>query len=303
MTLPRQITPGSTYFISRRCTQRTSLLKPSVVVTATFMYLLIYCALRYGVLVHAGCVMSNHYHLVISDPFGMMPRFMEDLNKLLAKSLNVHYGRWENFWAPGSYDAQRCVSVNDALDRMAYLTANPVAAGLVDSPEKWPGFIILPKDLGGRVLKAKRPEFFFRPNGPMPKEVSMLIDPPPCGDDWSHERLIDVLQEKIEKRVTAAHEKYNGRFLGASKVLDAHHTDQPGTREPRRQPSTRIAANDVGQRIEAIHELREFHRAYCEVRSAWRAGDTGVTFPAGTWWMQQHTHARVQKPPERVLLN
>jgi len=90
MSLPRQIIPGDTWFITRRCTQRTSLLKPCAILTAVFMYLLIYCAKQYGIMIHAVCVMSTHYHLVVTDPFGLLPRFMENLNKLLAKVLNCH---------------------------------------------------------------------------------------------------------------------------------------------------------------------------------------------------------------------
>ena len=254
-------------------------------------------------MIHAVCVMSTHYHLVITDPFGLLPRFMEDLNKLLARALNCHYGRWENFWAPGSYDSKRCVSVRDALDQMAYSVTNPTAAGLVSSPEKWPGIITAPEDLGSRVITGKRPDFFFRPDGPMPEEVSMLIETPPCGDEWTRDKLIEVYREKVDARVAAAHEKYRARFLGARRVLAVHHTSQPRTREPRRQPSMRLSARNPAQRIEAIAELREFHRAYGEMRDAWTAGDTSVTFPAGTWWIRCHTPARVEKPPSRMLLN
>jgi len=59
----------------------------------------------------------------------------------------------------------------------------------------------------------------------------------------------------------------------------------------------------VGDGYRPIAELREFYRAHREMRDAWKAGDTNVTFPAGTWWMQCHTPARVEKPPNRVLLN
>ena len=303
MSIPRQIIPGDTWFITRRCTQRTALLKPSSIITAVFMYLLIYCAKQYGIMIHAACVMSTHYHLVITDPFGLLPRFMEDLNKFLAKALNCHYGRWENFWAPGSYDAKRCVSVRDALDEMAYTIANPVAAGLVSSPDQWPGFITAPEDLGKRVIIGKRPDFFFRPDGPMPEEVSTLIESPPCGDEWTRDKLVEVFRDKLDARIAAAHEKHQGSFRGAAKVCAVHHTTQPKTSEPRRQPSMRIVARDATQRIEAIAELREFHRAHSEMRDAWKAGDTNVTFPAGTWWMRCHSPALVEKPPNRVLLN
>ena len=102
---------------------------------------------------------------------------------------------------------------------MAYSVTNPTAAGLVSSPEKWPGIITAPEDLGSRVITGKRPDFFFRPDGPMPEEVSMLIETPPCGDEWTRDKLVEVYREKVDARVAAAHEKYRGRFLGARRVL------------------------------------------------------------------------------------
>jgi len=193
--------------------------------------------------------------------------------------------------------------VRDALDQMAYTAANPVSAGLVNSPDKWPGFITLPEDLGKRVITAKRPDFFFRPNGPMPEEVSLLIEPPPCSDEWTTEKLIEVFGDKLDARVAAAHEKHHGQFRGAGKVVAASPNDRPRTSEPRRRPSMRIAAHDAAHRRQAVAELREFQRAYHEVLCAWKAGDTHLVFPAGTWWMQHHSPARVQKPPNRMLLN
>ena len=40
MTAPRQVTPGSIYLVTRRCTQRQFLLKPSRAVNEVFLYIL-----------------------------------------------------------------------------------------------------------------------------------------------------------------------------------------------------------------------------------------------------------------------
>ena len=305
MSLPRQIIPGDTWFITRRCSQRLSFLKPDSIVTAVFLYVLAYCAKRYGIMIHAVCVMSTHYHLVITDLFGVLPRFMENLNKFVAKALNLHWGKWENFWAPGSYDAKRCVSVEDALERMAYTIANPTAAGLVETPEEWPGFVTLPEDIGKRRIVARRPSIFFRPDGKMPEEVSLIIEPLRCDDPEKRptDKQTEVLREKVDARVAAAYEKYDGNFLGAKKVLAASHLDQPRKPSPRFQTSMRIAAHDTVQRIEAIEERKEFLHGYEIAKLGWKEGDTTVAFPPGTWWFRHHTPARVQKPPHRVLLS
>jgi REP element-mobilizing transposase RayT len=67
MSAPRQVLPGAIYLVTRRCTQRQFLLRPSRIANGVFLYVLALAAERYRILVHAFCVLSNHYHLVVSD--------------------------------------------------------------------------------------------------------------------------------------------------------------------------------------------------------------------------------------------
>ncbi|MFH2006252.1 MAG: hypothetical protein ABI333_06675 [bacterium] len=278
------------------------LLLPSSIVNNLFLYCLIWAAKRTGMIIHSITVMGNHYHIVLTDPDGLLPFFMADLNRMVAKALHCHYGRWENFWAPDSYDRKVCVSTEDALDRMVYNMANPTSSGLVEKVDQWPGLITLPEHLDGRVLRATRPDFYFDPKGKMPKELELVLEPPPGCEDWDREELIRYLRTRIQEREAAAYEKYDGKFLGVKKILAMHHTDQPKTREPRRKPSMRIAARNKWQRIEELHRLKTFERDYADCQSRYRAGDKDVVFPAGTFWMKHFTPARVQKPPDPPLM-
>src|SRR5690349_5667955 len=132
MTAPRQVLPGTTYLVTRRCAQREFMLRPSNRTTnPVFMYLLAFAARRYGIQVHAFCVMSNHFHLIVTDPHARLPAFHQLLDALVARALNAALGRWEAFWAPNSYSAVRLESADDIVDKAAYVLANPVAAGLV----------------------------------------------------------------------------------------------------------------------------------------------------------------------------
>ncbi len=67
-TPPRQILPGTAYLVTRRSAQREFLLKPTELTTAIFKYVLAVAAQRSGVRLHAACVLSSHYHLVLTDP-------------------------------------------------------------------------------------------------------------------------------------------------------------------------------------------------------------------------------------------
>jgi putative transposase len=62
MTAPRQVLPGTTYLVTRRCSQRQFLLRPSRQTNQLFGFLLAVAAQRFHVDVHAFCVMSNHVH-------------------------------------------------------------------------------------------------------------------------------------------------------------------------------------------------------------------------------------------------
>ena len=67
------VLPGRYYLVSRRCTQRQFLLKPSKEVNRAFLFCLAVAAQATGVQVHVIMVMSNHYHLIVTDPFGLLP--------------------------------------------------------------------------------------------------------------------------------------------------------------------------------------------------------------------------------------
>jgi hypothetical protein len=61
MSLPRQILPGSTYLVTRRCTQRQFLLRPSKLTNQIILYCLALAVARTGILLHAFVALSNHY--------------------------------------------------------------------------------------------------------------------------------------------------------------------------------------------------------------------------------------------------
>ena len=124
------------------------LLKPSVLTNLIFKFVLAVAAARYGVLIHAVCVMSNHFHLVITDPRANLPDFSRLLDGVVAKALNALYGRWENFWAPFSYSVVALVSPEDIVEKVAYTLANPAASGLVEHGTEWPGVWSDPRSLG-----------------------------------------------------------------------------------------------------------------------------------------------------------
>jgi REP-associated tyrosine transposase len=283
VTAPRQILPGTSYLVSRRCSQRQFLLKPSQTTSDVFLYVLAVAAQRLEIQVHAFCVLSNHFHLVVTDPHARLPAFHQFLDALVARALNASLGRWEAFWAPNSYSAVTLASPHDTLDKAAYVLANPVAAGLVRSGRLWPGLWSAPEWIGGDALVVRRPKHFFDPKGSLPESITLQLTPPPgFSPDEFREQLTAALAEREAQAVRSARDG----FLGAARVLAQKPTGRPAPGEPRRTLNPRVAARDKWKRIEALGRLVEFLRSY---RSAWaarRAGNADVIFPCGTYLMR-----------------
>lgn len=287
MTAPRQVLPGSTYLVTRRCSQRQFLLKPCETTNAVFRYVLSVAARRYGILVHAYCVMSNHFHLVVTDPKGRLPAFEQQLASLVARALNAFHGRWESFWAPGSYSAVRLETAEDVLEKAAYTLANPVAAGLVRRGQEWPGLWSGPERVGGKVEEVERPRVFFRPTGQMPESETLELVEPPGFE--SAEEFRKKLQERVSELEEEAAKKLRGEgrsFVGARKVMAQRPTDRPGSQEGRRKLNPRVAAMDRWKRVEALGRLKSFVRAYREALEQFVRGVGDVVFPQGTYLLR-----------------
>jgi putative transposase len=287
MTAPRRILAGSTYLITRRCFARMYLLRPSALVGAVFEYVLAMKAREYGILLHAYCVLSNHWHCVLTDPHGRLPEFQRDVGSTVARALNAAHGRWESFWAPGSYSAVALQTADDIVDKMAYVLANPVAAGLVRRGAQWPGLWSPPTRIGAGPREVKRPDHFFRKEGRSPETATLELHCPPGFDSVEalRERLIEALTEREDDAVRDLAEK-GLAFMGARKVTGQNPLARPAPGEPRRGLKPRIAARCRWKRLEAIGRLKTFLAEYREAWRAFRRGVPGTVFPEGTYWMR-----------------
>ncbi len=246
------------------------------------------CPPPYGIEAHAYCFLSNHYHLVVTDPRARLPEFMRYLNEHTARALNASLGRWESLWAPGSYSAVRLVEPQDVVAKIAYTLANPVATGLVERAEHWSGVWSHPREMDGSSRVVLRPEGgYFRPAGPTPEVCELRLTLPPGFDDRT--TYVDAVRRELralEDSAALAVRTRGGGFLGRKAVLAQRVSDAPSTLEPRRVLSPRIAARDRWKRIEALLRLRDFIEAYHAAREALRAGLAGVWFPLGTYLLR-----------------
>jgi REP element-mobilizing transposase RayT len=256
------------------------------VTNQTFLYVLALAAERHGIEVHAICVLSNHAHIVLTDPHANLPAFQQFLDGLVARALNASLGRWEAFWAPDTYSAVRLVSPADIVDKAAYVLANPVEAGLVASGGAWPGLWSAPERIGGEPFVVERPKHFFDPKGGLPDRVTLMLTVPP--GFASAEQFRGELHRALERREAAARSRYMGRggFLGVARVLRQKPFARPKPGEPRRGLNPRIASRDKWKRIEALGRLVDFLRSYRAAWKARRARDPDALFPHGTYLLR-----------------
>lgn len=287
VTAPRRVVPGTSYLVSRRCTQREFLLKPAVLTSLIFKFVLAVAVARYGVLIHAVCVMSNHFHLVVTDPRANLPDFSRLLDGVVAKALNALYGRWENFWAPFSYSAVALVSPEDIVEKVAYTLANPTTAGLVEHGNEWPGVWSDPRSIGQPGEFIERPGHYFAKDGSMPERQELVFSAPPGFES------VEAFQAQVIARVTeleqaaaAEREASGATVLGVRSVLKQKHTDRPAPGEPRRVLNPRVAGKDKWKRIEALGRLVSFLESHREALLRFCRGERNVVFPRGTYLMR-----------------
>lgn len=178
--LPRQFLHGDLVHVTRLCAGRLARLRPSPAVNQLVTYCLARAARRHEIDVIAFAVMSTHLHLILRDPKRRLPFFCQELFSNLARALNVAQETGGPVFMQGSYGRPVLKSPEALYKALAYVTANPVAAGCVREPRLWPGLITLPKELGRRTFTAARPGYFFRD----PKEEEGAL----TGDETARDR-------------------------------------------------------------------------------------------------------------------
>jgi REP element-mobilizing transposase RayT len=293
MTLPRRVLPNTTYLITRRCVGRRFLLRPDSALNALFKYYLALGAERYGIEMHSVCVMSNHYHVILTDVRGVLPDFMCWLNSQLAKRVKS-LRRWDEvLWEPNVHFSSVALEGSaEVLDKTAYAILNPVSAGLVRRPEDWPGLTSTLETLRSGEVRVTRPSGTLTDG--YPAELQLKFTPPPCfGEAASY---LDALERLVESRLNALHSEWareGRRALGRKAVLQTPTTARSRGPKARFGCSPTFSALTRGTWHRAVRRLREFRAAYRRAYEAWRSGEPGIEFPAGTWWVVRCANASV----------
>jgi len=101
-----------------------------------FLYWLKDVIKTYNLILHAYCLMGNHYHLFVETPDGNLSRAMRDLNGNYTQDFNARHARVGHLFQ-GRYKAFVIDKDSYLLAVMLYIVLNPFHAGLVKHPRDW----------------------------------------------------------------------------------------------------------------------------------------------------------------------
>jgi putative transposase len=299
MSQPRQVVPFATYLITRRILRRHFLLRPDAAITGIILYSLAVSSRLFGVEVHAICAMSSHLHLVVTDVQGVLPDFLQYFHRLVALAAKV-LRAWEGpLWEPGAVSAVRLPTPAAVVEKIAYVLANPVAAGLVEHAREWPGAKVWVDDIGRRVLHASRPEVYFDPANPRwPEHAALPITLPLDVEEDSADGFRRAVAAELARMEAQAHEdmrEQGRRFLGADQARAVSPYDRSTSFEALRDrnPTFAVGREQKGAWRAAASAVRAFRDSYRAVLKRWRGGAREALFPVGTWWMRVFHRAGV----------
>ena len=84
----------------------------------------------------AYCLMENHVHLLLETPLGNLSAGMQRLHGRYAQGFNQRHGRVGHLFQ-GRYGAVRICTDEQLWAVAAYISRNPIAAGLCERAEAW----------------------------------------------------------------------------------------------------------------------------------------------------------------------
>lgn len=95
------------------------------------------CTDRHGWVVHAMCLMTTHYHLVLHSTRIELSRGVQRLNGRYAQRFNQRHARFGHLFAD-RFSSRVIETERHLHEACRYVVENPVRARLCDAAEDWP---------------------------------------------------------------------------------------------------------------------------------------------------------------------
>lgn len=127
--------PGAFYHVTSRGNDRKAVFR-SKRDREKFLDYLESATLKYDAVVHAYCLMDNHYHIFLETPSGNLPQIMHHINGAYTTYFNVKGDRSGHLFR-GRYKAILVDADEYAKELSRYIHLNPVRAGMVERVEEY----------------------------------------------------------------------------------------------------------------------------------------------------------------------
>jgi putative transposase len=127
--------PGAFYHVTSRGNEQKDIFK-SQKDREKFLSYLESAVVRYGATIHAWCLMSNHYHLLMETPAGNLSQIMRHINGAYTTYFNLKRKRAGHLFQ-GRYKAILVEADEYATELSRYIHLNPVKAGIVAKPDDY----------------------------------------------------------------------------------------------------------------------------------------------------------------------
>lgn len=266
----------------KQCHAQEFRLRPDREVCQIIWYVLGYTANKYQMELHEFVFMSNHDHIVSTDPFANRPKFIGLLHSLIARAVNHHFGESDSLWSGRRHSAPRLQQDLDVYRKCLYTLLNPVAAGLVRYAWDWMGVTSYGLEYDVPLVIAK-PDFLF--SDEMPDEVTITLRRPKGLKPELSDRELraDIRAEtKSCQGDLVAEIRKTRTIMGMARVLKQPRHNSPRTREIRNGIRPNVAAKSKMARLAALEDLSTWKAEYELAMRGDQAGED-VLYPYGSY--------------------
>ena len=262
---------------------------------------------KYGVELYAFCLQGNHYHIEAKFPRMNRSHFTRDLNSEFQRALKRHQSLFPGgtLWSR-PYSEEWIPLSEDELDRFFYCALQAVQNGLTETIEEYPAYNSFHDAISGnektyRILdgtayyNAKRKDPSVK-KADYYRAYTLKFARPKKYAGMSQEDYRKLMLRELEQRTKEVKKKRidEGKvgFLGRAAILQTRPGARPKHTKKSRRHSHRplVLTACALTRAECLRIIFDTRAHYREASRKFRAGDTSVTFPPGTY-----------RPPSCVL--
>ena len=322
VTPPKPIVPGKVCLVTAGCVSRQFRLAPNRKTLKILWKCFAAACDKFAgrIEMHAFQMMSNHYHLLLTDVKGVLPEFMEWLDSLIARSLNALRGVSGKNFEGYSFQVIDPDDTDRILRAAVYILCNPCKAHLVSRCKHWKGVSSYGMKFGasktvktpalgmwtGKVAhlrsdKSARSGRAKYARTKIPEESTIVLHRPPGFDHLTDAQLDKMLKNALtveEEELIAIRKRKTIEVTGWDEVTCQHWAQMPGSSRELFDRNPDVAASTEERRERLEREVREFRAAYYAALRRFKAGEHDVEFPYGTWLLVQRYGRRCAPPPD-----